>query len=205
MEPKERILVKADELFNRYGLRSVSMDDIAAQAGMSKKTLYQYYADKQELVSEVFSTIMESNKVNCQEAAKTSDNALQEIFIAFDRMQRMFEEMHPGVLYEMEKYHPDSFNKFKEFRDSFIYTMIRNNLERGIREGLYREEIDVDIITRYRIHSIMLAFNPTIFPSVKNSLVNIEMQLLEHFLYGVSTPKGVKLIGKYKKQRTKNK
>jgi TetR/AcrR family transcriptional regulator, cholesterol catabolism regulator len=205
MEPKERILVKADELFNRYGLRSVSMDDIAAQAGMSKKTLYQYYEDKEALVSEVFTTRMDENKLNCTDAQKCADNALHEIFLAFDKLQEMFAEMHPGVLFEMEKYHPNAFGKFQNFRDSFIYSMIRTNLERGIKEGLYRAEIDVDILTRYRIHSIMLAFNPGVFPNVKTNLVNIQWELLVHFLYGVSTAKGVKMILKYQKQRTKTK
>jgi TetR/AcrR family transcriptional regulator, cholesterol catabolism regulator len=205
MEPKERILVKADELFNRYGLRSVSMDDIAAQVGMSKKTLYQYYADKEELVSEVFSAIMESNKLGCQDAEKCSENAIHEVFLAFDKVQQMFADMHPGLLFEMEKYHAVTFNKFKTFRDSFIYSMIRNNLDRGIREGLYRDDIDVDIMARYRIHSIMLAFNPAIFSPTRSSLLHIEIQLLENFLYGLSTAKGIKMILKYKKQRTKNK
>jgi TetR/AcrR family transcriptional regulator, cholesterol catabolism regulator len=205
MEPKERILVKAEELFNRYGLRSVSMDDIAAQAGMSKKTLYQYYEDKEALVSEVFTTRMDENKLNCTHAQKCADNALHEIFLAFDKLQEMFAEMHPGVLFEMEKYHPNAFGKFQNFRDSFIYSMIRTNLERGIKEGLYRAEIDVDILTRYRIHSIMLAFNPGVFPNVKTNLVNIQWELLVHFLYGVSTAKGVKMILKYQKQRTKTK
>ena len=205
MEPKERILEKADELFNRYGLRSVSMDDIAAQAGMSKKTLYQYYADKEELVSEVFTGIMECNKCNCQEALQKSENAIHEIFLAFDKVQQMFADIHPGILFDMEKYHQPTFAKFKAFRDSFIYSMISTNLEKGIKEGLYRDDIDIDIITRYRINSIMMPFNPTIFPPQRNSIINIEWQLFDHFVYGIATAKGVKFIQKYKKQRTKNK
>jgi AcrR family transcriptional regulator len=205
MEPKERILVKADELFNRYGLRSVSMDDIAAQTGMSKKTLYQYYADKEELVSAVFTGIMEGNKYNCQEAFTNSENAIHEVFLAFDKVQQMFTDMHPGILFDMEKYHPSTFEKFRSFRDSFIFSMIHNNLERGIKEELYRPEIDVDILTRFRINSIMMAFNPTIFPPQRNSIVNIQWQLFDHFVFGLATAKGAKLILKYKKQRTKNK
>ena len=81
--------------------------------------------------------------------------------------------------------------------------MIRANIERGIKEELYRTDIDVDIMTRYRLHSIMLAFNPDIFPNNRTQLVHIEQQLLEHFLHGLGTPKGEKLIEKYKTQRNK--
>ena len=84
MEPKDRILEKSDELFNRYGIRSVSMDDIASQLGMSKKTLYQYYADKDELVTDVFTSIMECNKHRCTEGHELSENALHEVFLSFD-------------------------------------------------------------------------------------------------------------------------
>ncbi|RYY41700.1 MAG: TetR/AcrR family transcriptional regulator [Chitinophagaceae bacterium] len=203
MEPKERILVKAHELYNRYGIRSVSMDDIAAQTGMSKKTLYLYYADKEELVNAVFSRIMEDNKAACCQSQTASDNALHEIFLAFDRVQEMFTTMNPAVLFDMEKYHSPTFSKFKAYQNEFLYGMLRSNFERGIAEGIYREELDADILTRYRIASMMMAFNLDVFPMSRTSLWQVQWELLEVFLYGVATPKGEKLIQKYKKQRTK--
>jgi AcrR family transcriptional regulator len=202
METKERILLKAHELFNRYGIRSVSMDDIAAQLGMSKKTLYQYYVDKDELVTGVFSAMMEESKSNCVVDRELAENSIHEVFISFDRVSSMFASMNPSVLFDMEKYHPGCFKKFNEFRNGFLYQMIKVNLENGITEGNYREDIEVDILTRYRLHSIMLAFNPTIFPNNRTRIVDIEQHLMEHFLYGLATTKGQKLIQKYKQQRT---
>jgi AcrR family transcriptional regulator len=203
MEAKERILTKAHELFNRFGIRSVSMDDIAGQVGMSKKTLYQYYTDKDELVDAVFTTVMEDNKCQCKEGREISTNAIEEVFLAFDRVQEMFAAMNPAVLYDMQKYHAAAFLKFKVFKNEFLYQMIRSNIERGISEELYRSEIDIDIIAKYRIHSIMLAFDAEVFPNNRTHIVHIEQQLLEHFLYGLATNKGQKLIQKYKNQRTK--
>jgi AcrR family transcriptional regulator len=205
MEAKERILLRAHELFNKYGIRSVSMDDIAAQLGMSKKTLYQYYTDKDELVNAVFTSIMEHNQAQCKHDRQQAENPIHEIFLAFDMVQEMFANMNPAVLFEMQKYHPSTFKKFQEYKNGFLYGMIRTNIEAGIKEELYRAEIDVDVLTRYRIHSIMLAFDPEAFPNNRTRLVHIEQQLLEHFLYGLATTKGVKLIQKYKSQRTKNK
>src|SRR5678815_4133030 len=105
MEPKERILSKSNDLFSRYGIRSVSMDDIAAQLGMSKKTLYQYYTDKDELVNAVFDIILSVNKNNCTECTKKGENAIQEVFLSFDIMAEMLKTMNPSVLYDMQKYH----------------------------------------------------------------------------------------------------
>jgi AcrR family transcriptional regulator len=203
MDPKERILVKSHELFNRYGIRSVSMDDIAAQLGMSKKTLYQYYTDKDELVNAVFDVVLATNKAQCVDCTRKGENAIHEVFLSFDMVEEMLKNMNPAVLFDMQKYHPSAFKKFDDFRNGFLYKTIKANLERGISEELYREEIDTDILSRYRLHSVLLSFNPDVFPSNKTNLAYIEQQLLECFLYGLATAKGEKLIQRYKNQRTK--
>ncbi|MDB5205209.1 MAG: TetR/AcrR family transcriptional regulator [Flavisolibacter sp.] len=203
MEPKERILVRAHELFNKYGIRSVSMDDIAAALSMSKKTLYQYFVDKEEMVSACFSGVLDQHRHQCLSDQKKADNPIHEVFLAFDMTQEVFAEMNPSVLYDMEKYHPTAFRKFKEFKYNFLYGIIKSNLERGIGEELYRAEIDTDVIARLRIESVMLPFNSEVFPNNRNQLVQIEQQLFDHFLYGLATAKGQKLIQKYKNQRVK--
>ena len=203
MENKERILLKAHELFNRYGIRSVSMDDIAAQLGMSKKTLYQYYADKDELVNAVFSGIMDHNKKECTGCRSNGENAIHEVFLSFDMLEGMLSEMNPSILFDMQKYHPSAFRKFEDYRNNFLYGLIRENIERGIKEELYRSDVDVEILTRYRLFSIMISFDSDVFPANKTKLVYIEQQLLEHYLWGLATNKGQKLIQKYKIQRTK--
>jgi TetR/AcrR family transcriptional regulator, cholesterol catabolism regulator len=203
MEAKERILVKSHELFNRYGIRSVSMDDIAAQLGMSKKTLYQYYTDKDDLVNAVFDTVLVTNKSQCTDCIRQGENAIHEVFLSFDMVEEMLKNMNPSVMFDMQKYHPSAFKKFDDFRNGFLYKVIKANLERGIREELYRQEIDTEILSRYRLHSVLLSFSQEVFPSNKSNLAYIEQQLLESFLFGLATPKGQKLIQKYKNQRTK--
>lgn len=198
---KERILEKAHELFMRYGVRSVSMDDIAAQLGMSKKTLYQYYTDKEELVDAVLSSVLEKNRNDCFADRQNAENALDEVFQAFDMMQEMFSNMNPAIVFDLEKYHPAVYKKLQQHKKVFLYQVIKQNLQRGIEEELYRPEIDVDIITRFRIESMMLAFNSEVFPDNRTRLVGIQEVILEHFLYGLATVKGQKLIQKYKQQK----
>jgi AcrR family transcriptional regulator len=203
MEPKERILEKSNELFSRYGIRSVSMDDIAAQLGMSKKTLYQYFTDKDELVNAVFENHFNDSKIKCTDCAKKGENAIHEVFLSFDMTQELLATMNPSLLFDMKKYHPSAYKRFDEFRNGFLYKTIRTNLERGIKEELYRDDIDTDVLTRYRLYSIILSFNPDVFPNNKNNIMHIEQQIMDVFLYGMATPKGQKLIQKYKNQRTK--
>jgi len=113
----------------------------------------------------------------------------------------MFRNMNPSMLHDLEKYHPLGYRKFLEHKNKFLYDMIRKNIERGIKEELYRPEIDIEIMTRYRLEGLMLGFNTELFPSSKFNLVKLQQELLEHFLYGLATLKGYKLILKYKQQR----
>lgn len=205
MEVKERILLKAHELFYRYGIRSVSMDDIAAQLGMSKKTLYQYYTDKDELVNAVFGISLHQNQSKCLTIFEKRENAVHEIFLSFDMLRDMLVNMNPSVLHDLQKYHPSAFQKYITFKNEFLYKVIKSNIEQGIAEELYRADVDVDVLTRYRLNSVMLSFNTDVFPDNKTNLLHIEEQLIEHFMYGLATAKGVKLIQKYKTQRIKNK
>ena len=205
MEVKERILGKAHELFSKYGIRSVSMDDIAAQLGMSKKTLYQYYDDKDELVTYVFDQVLDVNKNQCLNCKKVGENAIHEVFLSFEMVEDMLANMNPSVLYDLQKYHPGAYKKFYDYKNQFLYKLLRQNLEVGVKEELYRDDIDIEVITRFRLYSIMLSFDSEVFPMNKSKLVYVEEQLLDHFLYGIVTAKGQKMIQKYKSQRTKTK
>lgn len=203
MDTKERIAEKATEMFMRYGVHSVSMDDIASQLGMSKKTLYQCYADKEDLVSEVTCSFLDINRSQCIKEKKISENAVHELFLELDMMRELFANMNPSVLYDLEKYHPPVFKKINDYKYGFIYSLIKENLERGVQEELYRPEIDIETITRFRIESSTMVFNSEVFPNNRTELVKIEEEILYHYLYGLSTSKGQKLIKKYKQQRQK--
>jgi len=201
MEMQERIRQKADELFRRYGIRSVTMDEIAAQLGISKKTIYQFYADKDQLVDAVAMDEIRYSQQCCQRDQLLSANAIEEIFRVMEFVEIMFRNMNPSMLYDLEKYHPSGYKKFLEHKNKFLYDMIKRNLERGIQEELYRPEINVEILTRFRLESMMLALNTEIFPPSKFNMVTLQQEIIEHFLYGVATLKGYKLILKYKQQR----
>lgn len=203
METKERIQQKAEELFKRYGIRSVTMDEISNQLGISKKTLYQSYTDKEEIVDAVFDKMMGENKRMCTFDAERSENAIHEVFMAFDHVLRMFTEMNPAIVFDLQKYHPTVYLKFNAYKYEFLYNQILRNLQRGIKEEIYRPDVDVEVMTRFRIESSMLPFNTEMFPQSKKDLVGVQRQIFEHFLYGLATAKGARLIQKYKQQRLK--
>jgi hypothetical protein len=111
--------------------------------------------------------------------------------------------MNPSIIFDMQKYHPGAFTGFQKHKDEYIYNVIRENLVRGIREELYRPGINIDIMSKYRVDSMMLPFNPEFQRSLKYSMVDIEEELIIHFLFGLVTPKGYQLILKYQQERNK--
>ncbi len=202
---KGRIKQKAHDLFMQYGVRSVTMDEIAVQLGVSKKTIYQYYADKDELVDAVIIDILNLNQSNCNQDRLAAKNAVHEVFLAIEMMQEMFQHMNPSILFELEKYYPKAFEKFTQHKYSFLYKVLKENIERGITEELYRSDIDVEILVKTRLESMMLPFSQAVFPKNKYSLIKVETELTTHFLYGLATIKGYKLIAKYQQDSSNKK
>lgn len=203
METKNRIKQKAHELFMRLGIRSVSMDDIAASLGMSKKTIYQYYADKDELVDAVMDDEEQRMQLKCQTCVTGSRDAIDEIFRNIQLIYEQFSQMNPMVLHDLEKFHPKAYSRFLKMKNEFLYTIIYNNIRRGISEELYRPEINADVLTKFRLESMMFPFNIILFPPSRYSLAEVSRELTEHFLFGLASQKGYKQILKYKQELLK--
>lgn len=203
MEMKFRIKQKADELFRQYGIKSVTMDEIASRLGVSKKTIYQSFADKHELVDEVIGDLLINNQNCCNKDRERATNAIHEVFLAMAMIQEMFRNMNPSILYDMERNHPATFQKFLQHKNKFLLQVLKENIDRGKKEELYRSDINTDVIARIRLETMLLPFNQEIFPKNKFNLVDLEQQLIEHFLFGVATIKGHKLILKYQQQSKK--
>ena len=187
----------------RYGIRSVSMDDIATALGMSKKTIYQYFSDKDELIRAVVEDVIQYNQLCCNSDRNIARNAIHEIFLAMQMMQDMFENMNPSILYDLEKFHPAAFRLFQEHKYNFLYLVLKENFERGIREELFRADVEMEVIIKARLENLVLAFNQELFPKNKFRLVDVETQLTEHYLFGIASLKGHKLILKYQRDRNK--
>jgi AcrR family transcriptional regulator len=203
MDAKDRILTKAAELFMRYGIRSITMDEIAAQLGISKKTIYQFFTDKDDMVYAVIEQEIKKNEHECLQYRYDSNDSVHEIFLAVEDLEEMLRYTNPMMLYDLEKYHPRAFQKVREYKYQFLHEAILENLRKGVEEGIYRPEIDRDIVAKNRIESAFLVFNPDLFPHSRYKMSEVNFELAMLFLYGIVTDKGRKLIEKYTEERIK--
>jgi AcrR family transcriptional regulator len=193
-----RILLKARDLMLQSGLRQVTMDDLAHQLGISKKTIYQYYKDKDDLVKAVVNLELKEHEMTCKDCKSKAENAIHEMFLLMENMKAMTQTMNPNSMMELEKHFSNAFDMIKNHKDEFLFSLIKQNLMKGIEEGCYRKDLDIDIISKFRLETVFIPFNLHLFPLSKFNSLEVHTQLMEHFVYGLMTIKGHELMDRYK-------
>lgn len=204
LNTREKIIEIANEQFKRYGLRSVTMDDIARQAGISKKTIYQEFADKNQLVLEVFTAEIGKDKEAISCVPMMDDDVIQHLVGLSTYMRERFADINPMVMNELQRYFPQCWQLFEDFKKEHIYKEIVDVLEKGKVQGYFRPEINTEIIALTRLEQMMSTFDPIKFPPSKFNQVELQVELFEHFLHGIFTDKGREAYQNQKKQTNEN-
>lgn len=197
-EVKEKVLTEAQKLFWKFGVKSVTMDDIAKHLSMSKKTLYQFFNDKDDIICQIVENFLSSREQQIEEVRVSAKDSIEGLFLMTSHIRCSFENMTASIMYELKKYHPRAYNIFLEHKRTCLLDCIKSNLSAGIAEGVYRPNIDVDVIAKMRMEQVELGFDQSIFPSGQFRLEEVQSQLFEHFIHGITTLKGHKLLNKYK-------
>lgn len=197
-ESKERILIKSYELFCRYGVKSMTMDEIAREVGVSKKTVYQFFKDKDELVLEVSKHHFINDMKEIEEMFLQAINPIDEIMMLTKHMKKNLTNINPCLFFDLKKFYPKAFDSWKEHKNTFIMEHIKNNINKGIELGFYREDINVEILAIMRLEQIELGCNPEIFSPAKFKLVDVQTTFINHFIRGIVTEKGYKMMEEYK-------
>jgi AcrR family transcriptional regulator len=196
-ELKNRIISGAETLFLTYGVKSITMDEIAKQLGISKKTIYQHVSDKDELVTLAVQLSMENQVSQVDLIHATAKDPIDEVLKLSEYMRSLFSNMNAFLLMEIQRYYPKAFENYLIFKEGCIINSLAENLKWGISLGYYRTHLNIDIMSRLRMEQVEWGFNPRVFKEGKH-FSDVQIELLEHFLYGICTLKGHKLINKYK-------
>lgn len=188
----------------KYGIKSVTMDDVSRELGISKKTLYQYVSDKNELVKKVLELEINDrakdfSKMECPEL-----NAIEEIFEVHKMVRDMLKNYNPSTEYDLRKYYPELHAQLIKVRRERIYNNTLANLAKGKAEGLYRKELNDELIAKLQLSRVEAAFDDKIF--TQEELVSPKL-FLEMFIYhirGIANQKGLEVLDQKLKELESN-
>ena len=199
------ILEKVSILYQKYGIKSITMDDVAREFGISKKTLYQYVTDKPDLVEKVMLLIAEKHNSFFKKLRAKKINAIEELFEVNKYFTEMLKNYNPSMEYDLRKYYPDLFKKIYDVRRKRMYESIIRNMKKGIKEGLYRRDMDIEIIAKLHVSRIENMYDNEIFTNEELISTKVFNEIFIYHLRGIANVTGIKFLErKLKELKSKN-
>ena len=191
MNPKAlHILEQVGRLYHRYGIKSVTMDDVAGHLGISKKTIYGFFRDKEDLLTQVLLFEHDRNCGFLTALENQKFNAIEELFEVYKMINAMFTNFNPSMEYDIRKYYPDLFLKIREIRRKRMFESVYNNLNQGKKEGLYRKELNSRIIAKLHVFRTESLFDTDMFTQEELSSFKMFHEIFVYHLQGVLSHAG---------------
>ncbi len=188
------ILSGTFDLYHKYAIKSVTMDDVARELGISKKTLYQHVANKTELVEKVIYSELEKAAQKHYQIQQMNLNAIEELFEVSKMMNEHLKKHNPALFYDLKKYYPKIYHQIRNKKREKAYESILRNLKKGISEGIYRKEINTEIIAKLYISRIEQSYDESIFSIEEITSVKVFNEILIYHLHGICNEKGLKIL-----------
>ena len=202
MDYRQRIIEEAADMFRTYGIRAVTMDMLASRMGISKRTIYEVFKDKDELLRGVLKWMAVKQRGLMTKIFKESENVIEAIFKMLDIMTEHFRKMSPAFRMDMRRFHNDIVTKLKETDELPYYSNNTEIIMRGIKEGIFRKDIDIEITNKCLLEVVRMSNDKDIFPPDDFTSENVIRDFYVNYLRGISTQKGLDLINFYEKKRT---
>ncbi len=195
MDDKIKTIVdRVAKMYLEYGIKGVTMDDVAYKLAISKKTLYQYFKDKKDLVWAVIEHHDGEKKIDFSILGGSSSNAIDELFSFYDIQVEMIKNHKPAFVYDLRKYYPEIYIHFQKIKHKRIIESIITNLRKGKKEGLYRSDINEDIISRLSLMRIEGIMNSDFFSVEEIVSADLFSEIFTYNLYGIVSDKGRDII-----------
>ncbi|TAL65087.1 MAG: TetR/AcrR family transcriptional regulator [Bacteroidetes bacterium] len=195
-EELKSILLKVRELYMKYGIKSITMDDVANELGISKKTLYQYVTDKDDLVGKFIDNEIALRQEEICKCFRIGFNAIEELFEISIFMNKIMKDQNPATEHDLKKYYPVHFQKIVKTRREGIYNYILLNLKKGIKEGLYRKDMNLEIIAKLYLTRSENTLNNDLFTVEEFTSIKLFMEHLTYHIRGIATEKGIVVLEK---------
>lgn len=189
-----KILEAAEGLFLKYGVRSVTMADIARDLGMSKKTLYVHVENKRDLVQQILQKHIQEDKRQCLSIVESAENALEALLKMSVYAQKHMNDINPSLLFDLKKYHRPVWELLDNFHRKEMLQMVINNLQEGVEEGLYRADLNVELIARIHVSLMLILSDVDFFPMEQFPLSVRHGEFTKYHIHAIVSDKGRALL-----------
>jgi len=196
-EKVDRILSESLRLFRKNGIRSVSMDDISKELGMSKKTIYQHFDNKTELVEKVLNFMLEKESTVCFNEEEPKMNAIDVLLAVSRNVSRQMKDLNPINAFELQKYYPVIFREFVNKKRDHVFEQVKQNFAQGISEGIYRTDLDIDLVARLYIQKLVDVHDQEFLESVNFGFEKVFQVMFDNHIRGIANAEG---LAYYEKQ-----
>lgn len=194
MSKQEEFLQNVTELFMRYGIKSLTMDEIARQLGISKKTIYQHVSDKKDLVLKCVQLAITDEECILCDVQEQKGNAIDILLEINKRVSEKIQNVQPSVMYDIERYYPDAYKIMQKHKQDFIFNMVKENMELGINEGLYRKNLIPEIIASSYIAITNQLFNPDPLNPPAHDFKTLHREIARYHIRGIASEAGRKYL-----------
>jgi AcrR family transcriptional regulator len=198
---EQDILDKAIEMFGKYGLKPVTMDDLASELSVSKKTLYRYVTNKEDLVGRAVRIVFQEVKTKMLAAHEAHENAIDELFHVDDMVCDSVENYNHSLQFQLRKYYPEIFSNLNQQRKELMLGKMKTNINKGIEQGLYRQDLNVEIISLLYYSRMVVLTGEEIDPFKDFDLKEVMREILTYHIRGMASPKGLDYLDMKMKQK----
>lgn len=195
----ENLLTTARDFFMQYGIKSVSMDDLSNKLGISKKTLYQTVENKEDLVMKVIENHIEIQNKEMERILSQKKDAIEEMLMFARYIISLLKNLKPGVTYDLQKYYPTSWKKIELLHKQTIDKIILKNIKKGIKEGVYRKNVNPEIISKLYLAQALQISDERLFPQSDFKMEELIREFIAYHFYGIASLDGFKRLNKIKK------
>lgn len=192
---REAIIKTAEKLFFVRGTKAVSIDDVATELGMSKKTIYTFFASKDDIITSMLDLYMSNHTCDIETILKSSRNAIDELVAIYRLNFEQHTLLKPVFVFDIKKYHPSEWARLELFFSDCVYRTVFQNIERGQKEGLYRENINIDFISHLYFKSIFIIIDYFSIQK-KYSIADLDQEHMYYHIHAIGTNKGIKYLDK---------
>lgn len=191
---KESILTKSTDMFLTHGFKSVTMDEIASEMGISKKTIYQHFSNKNSLVEAVSLQLFETISCGIDSIYEMDKDPIDELFLIKDFILKNLKDESVSPIYQLQKYYPKIHKTLMVKQFEKMDDCVVGNINKGIEQGLFRKELNVDLIVRFYYAGMTSLKDVEIFDPIKFGTKLLQTEYLEYHLRGICTQKGIQKL-----------